>query len=842
MSAKWIAAKAWDDANLTGPLLPVKWLLRTFSGIPLAVVLLSFIALYGAVASVPIGLFVLIPTKLFYGLTVLLTIGLFTAVPVMVVRRALASMGRSRAVSFVILFVTALLLIAFSLWMWRLHVWPRVMWVPGPEPTGIRFWPEVVQKYQSVLLRQMPGWEMTEVEFYGWWPMKAALLLFVLNMLTATVRRIELRPLNAGVLSVHTGIVMIAVGSIIYERAKVEGDMVLLRNQRGADFFYDRNIAAIYGWSEANPQAGSYTLPLPGLPRYNPAIESTGYLWTRDLPRDESHASVFGADGPDIRITGVIPYGEEKQEWDQAAGTGNPAIRTSMQIVDADGSVRPLWTRRLIGTSPVEGVLHGGRFLIRYEAAPTQRRGRELVTPFPSPGEHMLMVHVPGASFARDYVVQVGDRIEVGSTGWVIEVAEYQSAEDSLALVTEGYRGAQSSRMELQITSPEGKSFRRSALSLYPERSQDFTPDPAGGPPTRSAPDMAIDITYVDASMTSFTILQPDVSEGKIAVIRREPGGALHIDEAEISAFGGPGQTVVDVSGGEADGVAVRLRLDDYWPSAQRVSRIMPVPWEAQRKDFRGNYMQGWIEVEVSRKGGDGTTWSMKQWLPFNQYLEPPFGGLVKSFDVPGSGRISLMFGRLRHQLPVDEIALADFQMIPYPGTQTPRDYVSTLRVVTKETGPQGENHTTRLNNPYIHRVPFAASEERSMAGNAAAWVFSIFIPQQYKFSQAGWDPQQQQFTILGVGNNPGIYLIATGGILMGLGIPVAFYVKPAILRYRSRKIQEELASKSAVGGASGGAGRPASALQSSEDAALAAKGKGRNRERGKATSAGGWR
>jgi hypothetical protein len=49
------------------------------------------------------------------------------------------------------------------------------------------------------------------------------------------------------------------------------------------------------------------------------------------------------------------------------------------------------------------------------------------------------------------------------------------------------------------------------------------------------------------------------------------------------------------------------------------------------------------------------------------------------------------------------------------------------------------------------------------------------------------------QFTILGVGNNPGIHIIALGGILMVLGIPWAFYVKPALLRRRKLAIQREL-------------------------------------------------
>jgi hypothetical protein len=69
------------------------------------------------------------------------------------------------------------------------------------------------------------------------------------------------------------------------------------------------------------------------------------------------------------------------------------------------------------------------------------------------------------------------------------------------------------------------------------------------------------------------------------------------------------------------------------------------------------------------------------------------------------------------------------------------------------------------------------------------------------------------QFTILGVGNNPGYTIIFLGGILVTVGIPWAFYVKPWILRRRKAKIQQSLARKaSAAGEQSGGAQAAAAA------------------------------
>ena len=76
------------------------------------------------------------------------------------------------------------------------------------------------------------------------------------------------------------------------------------------------------------------------------------------------------------------------------------------------------------------------------------------------------------------------------------------------------------------------------------------------------------------------------------------------------------------------------------------------------------------------------------------------------------------------------------------------------------------------------------------------------------KISQTGWDPamendpaaeardeqgrflNQQRFTILGIGNNVGIRIIAIGGIMVFAGTPWAFYIKPWLLRRRQVRLR----------------------------------------------------
>jgi len=50
-------------------------------------------------------------------------------------------------------------------------------------------------------------------------------------------------------------------------------------------------------------------------------------------------------------------------------------------------------------------------------------------------------------------------------------------------------------------------------------------------------------------------------------------------------------------------------------------------------------------------------------------------------------------------------------------------------------------------------------------------------------FFQAQWDPNGQQWSVLGVGNRPGVWVMTAGCTFMIIGLLYAFYAKPMILR-----------------------------------------------------------
>ncbi|MFT3686508.1 MAG: hypothetical protein QM783_16580 [Phycisphaerales bacterium] len=289
MSAKWVRSQQWDKEHLTGALTPVRWLVHTFSTITLAVFLLIGVAIYGVLASVPIGLIALAPTYLIYGLTLLITVGLVAGLPVWGLWRA----GRawSFGMRFSLAMIAGVALMLAAVWVWYTVGWP-VMRYDDTSGHGLRLFAGFVEQYKAVSVRRTPALEMTELEFYGWWPLKALLFLFVLNMIVATVRRIEFTVPNIGVLTVHTGIVTLGLGAAVYSVAKQEGDVLLFagppdptskgaaptlgpmetgffdntrvvlraRQRRTDEELLKRNLSPDIGWDQRS---------LVGLPRYN---------------------------------------------------------------------------------------------------------------------------------------------------------------------------------------------------------------------------------------------------------------------------------------------------------------------------------------------------------------------------------------------------------------------------------------------------------------------------------------------------------------------------------------------------------------------------------------------
>jgi hypothetical protein len=837
MSEKWRRSKAWDEQHIPPALWPVRWVLRAFSSITLAVILLSTVVLYGISASVPIGLIALIPTMLLYGLSVVGVIGLVAVPVVWLALRATRRAGRGAR--FAAVFLSLLVLVPVGGLLWYRFAWPVLHYDPATGH-GLRLFAGFVEAYSATTLRRLPGMEMSELEYYSWWPLRVVLLLFVMNMVVATVRRIDFTFRNIGVLTVHSGIILIALGSVYYSGLKLEGDTILLAGaveptsgKPGAGpsqaTFYDNTRIALYVG-----QGGRWEQRLlRGVPRYNDynlgaasgvtAQEATGRLkavlppsrpaLNIDVPRTQ-----FDVAGEDVsfRVVGYASYAEPWPDWERVEGS-LPEERSPLRFVylhsakhenGADVLGDPVFAFTLPPRIPAERSTGNGLFSVEYtlgaDAGMPESRWRDLAETLPPDTTHALVVEIPATGVREVHAVRAGQELTVG--GYTLAVNQLLPT-PPFPIITPGYRGATSAVAVVGVKTPAGETFERYVYHRFPEINQDMLAQlNERGMPTRRDADPAIRIGLVQSDQ--LYLYFDERPDGSVRAIVRQPGGELRIVE-QIGADGVLPRVVPQMM--EEDPI-ITMRVGERWDDSRRIERPRPVPEEEQTKAEIGTHehaMLG-VEVRVADGAGGGEPWKRIVWLPFSRYVGAVGDGDDRPVTLPDGRTLSLAFGRLQHQLPGFEVQLVDFQMIAYDHRGAPRDYQSVLRVIPVDSGFEAYEHVTKLNAPLT--APYIWTESRPWISNVFGRLSAGLDPRQFKFSQAGWDAsgwEQSQaqtdagmiprpfakFTILGVGNNPGIHIIALGAVLMGVGIPWAFYLKPYLVKREKLRIQRELAA-----------------------------------------------
>ncbi|NUQ68037.1 MAG: hypothetical protein HUU18_07130 [Phycisphaerales bacterium] len=831
MSAKWHRSRAWDDEHLTGALWPVKVVLRVFSSIPLAVFLLSLVAIYGALASVPIGLIASIPTYMIYAVTLLGVIGVVAVIPAWLLWRGLSRRG---AVRFVLSLTALLALVPVAVWLWVGAFWPALHYDPATG-RGLMLFADFIERTRATTLRRLPIMEMSELEFYAWWPLRVVLLAFVANLATATVRRIEFTFKHTGVLMVHTGIIVIALGSIYYAGLKKEGDTLLVSGppmretgrpglgtpQRA---FYDNTRLSLYvdqgmGWEQR---------PLTNVPRYNDynlgAIDGesawamSGRPGPWDVPGQQGALSIkvpgstLGRvdDAVGLRVVGYATYATgvpDVVRLDPAAAVAvsadspglNPLriVTLHSDLPDDKGVVSdaPAFMFHLAPRSPADRMTGNESFSIEYTQGMSESRWASLAQPIPDNARHALVFEVMDASGAATYTgvyqAVAGASVDVGDTGWRVSVKSV-SPEPPFPIITKGYEGSTSSVAVVEVTGPAGERFERWVYHRFPEIAQDLVPGEGEARPVRKAADPKVRISLIEAD--HLAVYLDEKPDGKVRAIVREPRGKVRV-ESEIDTDGWLRDIVPQVS----------LKLGAKWDHAAKVERPSPVPVPERDGRMVGTHDKAMLGVEVTYAG---TPMRRIVWLPFTKYMGAGFG-TERSVELPDGKRLTLAFGRRQHVFPGFDLRLVDFEMVAYDHRGSPRDYQSLVKVTPREGSEFPEYvHTTKLNEPL--RAPFHWRDDKPWLWNAWKRLTAGLSPHQFKLSQAGWDANgwertqkmadagelpgpYVQFTILGVGNNPGIHIIALGSILFSVGIPWAFYLKPWLVQREKRKIQEAL-------------------------------------------------
>lgn len=786
MSAKYKKIKQADEALPA----PLRWLTRAFSSITLSVFLLIGVAIYGALGSVPVY-FMLV------GLAWLVIFGgLVGAVgwgSVKIANRPHWTARRKLLIGGLALLGT---IAAASALCWEAYLLIDAM--------------PIFVEHKATVIYRLPAIEMNETEFFGWWPLQILLLLFVINMVWATVRRIEFSLPRLGVLTVHTGIVTMALGSVFYSQLKVEGDMFIVRSDlpgaRPVSHFYDRKMPAMFVSVDRAP---AVQFELPELPRYNDYAPGELDIKLHEKP---GFTDRFG---DDLRLTipGFIAYGELESTWVEApAAPGNqgiplpgtgPALTLAMGDQDASGD-GPRFT--LPAARPADRVLENEGWAVEYLHAPSAQRLNDLMSEAPVGARHALRVEIPAKNYRQVWAITPGDAFDVGDTGYRIAVEEIGPY--GLPFVTEGYRGAADTQTTLRITRPGPvKPLQRFALHRYPERTQDFVDGNRGDP----APD--IRTTYLDQSKIQVHLFTdppppevfPAIADVPSELVEQAGGLWVLLRIAGIKPVISPlveGKLPLVDPTRDSAWLHVVDRLEHAVPAQQPVV----TPKALRDPKIEGTYEKALVPVLVEADLRDenfeltGETFSQTVTLRQMPYLEQQGGEMrPQTVSVPGYGNVEVSFSRRRLALPF-AVAMTDFEMTPYAGSDIPRDFQSDLLVypVDDSGQPDGapERYFPRLNNPAVVR-----------AQDAPLRLSKI------KLSQAGWDPgdpetsprdkqlrdeqgrfiNQQRFTILGVGNNVGVRVVALGGVLIALGIPWAFYVKPWMIKRRAKKFNASL-------------------------------------------------
>lgn len=187
---------------------------------------------------------------------------------------------------------------------------------------------------RGTMLWMLPALEMTQGEFYAAWPMRLLLMALVVNMVIATLRRIEMRLENLGVLAVHAGIVLIAAGSTIYAANRREAVLVLPVSRDGAS-----EVANAWdAWRTElviHEATGERRIALPGLPRYNDYSAGSSDRVLALRAGDAATIDGFAAYADSEEVATEVPSGGEPAWAVRVRATGQAMIDTGSVIVGA---------------------------------------------------------------------------------------------------------------------------------------------------------------------------------------------------------------------------------------------------------------------------------------------------------------------------------------------------------------------------------------------------------------------------------------------------------------------------------------------------------------------------
>ena len=382
---------------------------------------------------------------------------------------------------------------------------------------------------------------------------------------------------------------------------------------------------------------------------------------------------------------------------------------------------------------------------------------------------------VPGG----EITLQPGERVALGETGYEVEAV---AAIPGFPLFGDGHPV---DVLELLVHPPadsaHGHTFRRYVID-GDGRQTDFILGVEGAGPKgerQTEPvDPALHLHYAKADGLKL-LPQPGEDERHTILTKPNFQGFWHLVArndlpARLEQIDG-GKLELEVNGTVVDpetGLPVPYGLDFDIARIDGVGRrewVQIVPPE--QRDRTAGESGEFSVVSVYVRRGD---WGGLVHVPYNPWPDQaPW--LPAQVDVPGVERpLQLQLGKTRRPMPA-RVTLEEFELVPYAGDFTPnsamRDFRSHLSV--EPVGGELEDVTVKLNDPHYLSIPRPGP------------LGGVLPSESWLLFQSAWDQENQAFTVLGVGNRPGIKTMVGGIVLCVFGLMWAFYVKPAILRRR---------------------------------------------------------
>ena len=701
-------------------------------------------------------------------------------------------------------------------------------------------------------LREIRGLEMTEFEWFHWWPFKWLIATLCLNMSIVTVRKIKLTKLTIGVWAIHSGVITLVLGCLVYFTQKIEGD-VLLSRARVAIEIPGEEVQSMVVTPNNSIQIGPVKCTISNV---SPAWE------------------LMSGDDKGIRTYAVsITLESESATFTRQLFDGYPQY--TEDSVKTDDPNQPMArAKNVLGTALVDDSI-----VMRLERDPkdifyvTQSASLYLRELNPDTGAQTPWTERPIHNLPRfnDYVSR---RDEVWGASHpqfdldplAIDVAPLSSGDpikqnvrvtdylryavmdpqivaggenlNPVAWATLRKNDLQTQTVKLFAFDPDANTADNSLMTLKWLESEEELLELEGSLfPTLTATidetTYSLEVTnnpeFAQISETEYayrvTSVQNNLKIGNVNVslaiielqhnskewirwvfenealnrdvVEEVPHEDTNLIDENIKMTYSPGSAPITIAAGLGDDLYLLTATDDIEKSERiklgqtiqlttdvtlTLDRIEPfttvetkpaiIP-KFQRDPSASNTLS-MLKIEIP-----GTEETAAAWLPYHHY---PFESMSESvyrfryrptiLQLEDGTVLEIMYSRSSAQLP-SPVSLINFEVDSHIGGFTGRTAsILNWRSIIEFSSPPTETLAVSVNDPQPH--------------------------EGYWFFQSQWDPpdtnsQGLNYTVLGVGNRRGVFIMLLGTCIAVLGMIWAFYIKPVIKRKRQQAVYDSI-------------------------------------------------